>query len=501
MQAPPSYNTVWCDRMADPWHNTIKPPCFEFTIQFIVRVSMRKIFILISLIILAGLQAEALRIIGSAPDYAGRTLEFFSVSDPVSKTPVPCFMLNIDDQGKFNAEAAVLENLYCYSDFGIYRGRMILVPGRDITLELPPLREKRFEESKNPYFEPVEIWLKTGGDSGNEITNMISQFDTRFYRFTDTYFNQLYYKQMKSYADTIRGKLDKEFGKNRDPLFREHLRIRMASLEADVMRSGRERIAGELKDLPPGAWFRPAFTDFLNRLFVNTLSTESKSPTGSKLRLWVARENLTELRNWTSRFTAAPSPLSDVILLKLLHDAWYSGEFSKTAIWKMVTSGYFTSHNQKEIRQIAAHLSEKISYLQPGTTAPEISLPSVDLHTWCSAANTGQYLYILFADLEIPICQEQVKYLKTMAEKTGNPVQFLVVLSPSKKVSNEEFMSRHQIPGIMVTDTPNRKTGRDYRVRSYPSAFLLDSRHRVVLAPARTPLDGFEFQFEDMIKR
>jgi hypothetical protein len=76
-----------------------------------------------------------------------------------------------------------------------------------------------------------------------------------------------------------------------------------------------------------------------------------------------------------------------------------------------------------------------------------------------------------------------------------------VVLSPSEKISNEEFMSRHQIPGIMVTDTPNRKTGRDYRVRSYPSAFLLDSRHRVVLAPARTPLDGFEFQFEDLIKK
>ncbi len=61
-------------------------------------------------------------------------------------------------------------------------------------------------------------------------------------------------------------------------------------------------------------------------------------------------------------------------------------------------------------------------------------------------------------------------------------------------------MSRHQIPGIMVTDTPHRKSGREYKVRSYPSAFLLDHQHRVILAPARTPLDGFEFQFEDMKK-
>lgn len=110
------------------------------------------------------------------------------------------------------------------------------------------------------------------------------------------------------------------------------------------------------------------------------------------------------------------------------------------------------------------------------------------------------FLYLLFADLEIPVCREQVRYLKTMAEKTGSKVEFLIVLSPSQKVNNTEFMSSNQIPGIMVTDTPNRKTGKEYKVRSYPSAFLLDGQHRVVLAPARTPLDGFEFQYTDLKK-
>ena len=166
----------------------------------------------------------------------------------------------------------------------------------------------------------------------------------------------------------------------------------------------------------------------------------------------------------------------------------------------MVTSDYFTAHILKEIRQMAATLSEKINYLQPGTAAPGICLPSGDNLTWCSTANTLTYLYILFADLEIPVCREQVKYLKTMAEKTGSQVQFLIVLTPSQKVNNTEFLSRNQIPGIMVTDTPNRKAGREYKVRSYPSAFLLDRQHRVVLAPARPPLDGFEFQFEDLTK-
>ncbi len=330
---------------------------------------MRKFFILFSLINLAGLQALALRITGSAPEYAGRTLEFFSVSDPVSRTPVPCFMVNIDGQGKFTAEAAVHENLYCYSDFGIYRGKLILVPGRDIILELPPLREKRFEESKNPYFEPVEIWLKVDDRSENALNNLVSRFDARYFQLTDTWFSQLYYRQMKNYLDSVRIRLDVEFQRYSDPAFTRHRELRMKSLEADMTRAGREKVAGSLKQGSPQTWNQPAFSEFLNRLFVNSLSTESKSPGGSMLRLWVARENLVELSRWTRSFTATEAPLADLILLKMLHDAYYSGEFSKPAILKMVGSPWFSQNNQSAIREVAAYCTGKTEFPQEGRTS------------------------------------------------------------------------------------------------------------------------------------
>ena len=146
----------------------------------------------------------------------------------------------------------------------------------------------------------------------------------------------------------------------------------------------------------------------------------------------------------------------------------------------MVTSDYFTAHILKEIRQMAATLSEKINYLQPGTAAPGICLPSGDNLTWCSTANTLTYLYILFADLEIPVCREQVKYLKTMAEKTGSQVQFLIVLTPSQKVNNTEFLSRNQIPGIMVTVaiTVSRSPLLHLKLNSYESGVSVPSVRR-----------------------
>ncbi len=82
-----------------------------------------------------------------------------------------------------------------------------------------------------------------------------------------------------------------------------------------------------------------------------------------------------------------------------------------------------------------------------------------------------------------------------MTEKTGAGLQVVIVAAPTDKVNIGEFFSGNQIPGIVVTDQKINSVARQYRVRSYPSAFLLDKDHRVVLAPAKTPLDGFEFQF------
>ena len=105
------------------------------------------------------------------------------------------------------------------------------------------------------------------------------------------------------------------------------------------------------------------------------------------------------------------------------------------------------------------------------------------------------YQYILFADLEIPVCREQVKYLKTIQEKIGQELDILLILTPATRVSNQDFIRTEQIPGKIVNDTNDKAIGKKYKIRSYPSALLLNRDHKVVLSPAKTPLDGFEYQF------
>jgi hypothetical protein len=330
--------------------------------------------------------------------------------------------------------------------------------------------------------------------SREELNTLFARFDQQFYQLSQKYFNQLYMRQQRNYLDSVRIPLEKEFSQVNAPLFQHHLQLQLKTIEAGIMRAGREKLMAGMTGLPAQAWKLPAFADLVDRLFTNTLSLESKSATGASLRTMVARRSLADLKKWTETYTGTSSPLSDMLTIKMLHDAFYSGEFSKINIIQLLQAENFTRHNHSEIRSSANSVVEKLQFLFPGTAAPVIGLPTLAGDTLYSTTSTKPYQYIIFADLEIPVGQEQVKYLTEINERIGSRVDILLVLTPSTRVNNKEFIKSNNIPGRVVIDTETNAIGRKYKVRSYPSAYLVNREHKVVLAPAKTPLDGFEHQ-------
>lgn len=454
---------------------------------------------LITVVMLTGVlfsvqPASGARLEGFEPDYAGRTIEFMTWTDPVSKNERTAFLLTIGPQGRIQVETGVTELLFCYADFDSYRGKLILVPGQTIKIKLPPLKEKSFEESKNPYFKPVELWIPGQVDGKEDLTTRFARFDQLFYGLQDRYFDQLYYRQQRNFLDSMRIKIDRESGGNGGREFQWHRQLMLKTVEAGILRAGREKLMGSLNDLPSEAWRLPAFADLTDRLLTGTLSQESKSANGARLRNMVTQRDVAGLKKWTETLTGTISPLSDLLLVKLLHDAFYSGDFSKNSIFQILQLPHYTGHSVRILRTAAAETLKKLQHLYPGTEAPVICLPSPSGDTLCSSGATKPFQYILFADLEIPVCREQVKYLAEIHQRIGEQVDILLILSPSSRINNAEFIAANKIPGRIVTDSQALKTGNTYRIRSYPSALLLNRDHRVVLAPAKTPLDGFELQ-------
>nr|WP_282189100.1 redoxin domain-containing protein [Maribellus sp. YY47] len=129
-----------------------------------------------------------------------------------------------------------------------------------------------------------------------------------------------------------------------------------------------------------------------------------------------------------------------------------------------------------------------------GSKAPAICLNDLDEKKQCTEEDHGKFKYIVFADVETRVCQEQLKYLSRVDELFNKHLEIYVVLRNTGKESIKAFFEEQKVPAVKLVDTDGAFI-KQYQIRSFPQCFLLNENHEVVFEHTKTPLDGFEQQF------
>lgn len=426
------------------------------------------------------------------PKYVSKKLVFYGYSDPVSQKTGPVFTLETDKTGKASGAVDVQNTQFVFCDFGIYRGLLLLEPGQTLKIQLPPVREKTFADEKNPYFEPVKFWFAT--ENKTQLNNQVSAFSAKLGQLSDKYFDQLYFRQLKPYLDSVRIQMDKDFGNVKNETFVLHKTFSLKLVEVEAFRLKPADYATVFNGVKTHFWFHPAFTDLFGKTFSGLLSFDSKSVKGADLKKAVNQGNIQFLVAHLKTKYKLTGDVLDLALLKILHDAWYSGDFSKTSIQQMLKATRFTGHQNTVIRETAENISEKISFLQTSSTAPPICLKNMEGTKTCTNSTKGKYKYILFADTEVAVSREHLKYLTSIAQKYPKNLEIFIVLRKTDAASLKKFFTENEVHAVKLIDE-NEEFATIYKIRSFPQCFLLDENHKVKIAPAKAPLDGFEQQF------
>lgn len=453
---------------------------------------MGKTGLIIGIFLLLGFYASAAHIRCENKAYAGKTLVFYRLDDPISGSKSKAFELPVNADGKGEVDFDVRETGYFFADFGIYRGMLFLSPNESLRLKLPPYKAKSFVDEKNPYFQPIAFWFIS--EEGNHLSDKISAFDQRLNQTVDQYFNELYLQQSKTVFDSLQHTLDAMVSPEANAALHAHKKLKLQLLEADVFRKNPEAYAAIFNDIDPAMWPTPAFTELLNKSFDNQLSFMAQAIKGRDIRTAVADQNLRALQTAVATQFKVSGSACDLILLKLLHDAFYSNEFSKTAIQNLVGNTHFTAHKNAQIKTAAANIGEKFSFLSLGSTAPVICMNSISGDKVCTDMQTNQFKYLVFADIETAVCREQLKYLSRINELFPQHLAIYVILRNTQADLAKAFFTENHVDAQIVIDTDNQHADR-YKIRSYPQCFLLDEQHRVVFEYTKAPLDGFEDQF------
>lgn len=463
-------------------------------------MSRRAFFILFLLII--SLTAQAAKIEGRHEAYAGKKLTFFRHSDPVTQNSVPVFTIEFDNEGRFFTEIEIEETTFVFTDFGIYRGMLFIGSGEHIQLMLPPYREKSFADRKNPYFNPVEFWFTT--PDGNHLNDHISAFDTQLNQLTDRFFDQLYFNQSKTIFDTILVNIEKQFGDVSDPAFVWHKKLKIKSVETDAFRLEPAKVSPVFTGPEIARWNDPAFIELFDKVFSNQLGFEARTTRGNVVRQAIMKHDIVFLNTLVKEKYNLKGTTAGLVILKLLHDAFFSGDFSRNDVLSMVGLPALQQHQNKYLREMAKKVKGKLEHLKPGSKAPVICLKDTYGHRVCSDNTPGaeeqKFKYLIFADTEMVVCQEHLKYLTRIKEQFASHLEIFVVLRKTDLIEMKIFLEEKEIPGVHLVDE-NGEYIEKYRVKSFPASFLLNAGHEVVFQQTKTPLDGFEQQFGPYLRQ
>ncbi len=459
---------------------------------------MRFIFLLFGLFFYANLVGAEVIIHCENKEYAGQRLEFFSPADPVTAEKELAFTLEFDQSGKSRTTVNCSNALNVFCEFGIYHGMLLIEPNSTLELKLPPIRRKSFADEKNPYFMPVSFWFVT--TNPQQANNLISDFDIQLNQLTDKYFDQLYFRQSRKIYDSLLYFLNKKFDSPASEAFQFHKKMKLKMVEAEAFRLKPEDYSQIFSGIKPEYWLRPSFTELFGKTFGGQLSFEAKTLKGADIRKAVNSSNVSFLLDHVKSKYNISGEIAELALLKMLHDAFYSGDFSKAAIQQMVKSERFTKSKTTLINTTAKNISAKLSHLQPGTLAAPVCLKTIAGLSVCTNTNKTKFKYLVFADTEMSVCREQLKNINTLLEKFEKNLEIFVILRNTSAAAMKKYLSEDKIGGVKLLD----ETGKyieEYNVKSYPQCFLLDENHRMKFEAAKAPLDGFEQQFGTFLQR
>ncbi len=432
------------------------------------------------------------KITGIAPGYAQNTIDLNTLHDFISEDKIKLGNIRINSEYVFSLEFELNETTLCFADFDGYHGMIYLEPGKTYQIILPPKRTLTDSQKRNPFVKPEAIWFGIVNPSADELNFQIQKFEQTYSSHENKYFDQIFIGHSKSLADSVKQMLDQEFPATNSTFLESHKLFRQANLDfalnqgksADFMRTYFSTTLPNYQLASYATIFNQVFTNYFNVLTNNSQMAEIKN--------LINTSALTKLDEYFQNKLHFNRELSHWVLLKSMKDAFYSKQFSKASILKMldqVKNEGWTVYEQKTAQLIRTRLT----WLSSGTIPPTIILKDMEGKNLNFSDFRNSYIYLHFTDPKNTICRQHLEELKKIAKHYPEKLVIINVIPDRSGFKNESGWV-----GIFTTTDTN--IAESYKVKTFPNSFLIGKDGKLLLSPAPNPIDGLDRQLGQIFK-
>lgn len=453
--------------------------------------------LLLALVILAlSLTEKAwsvpVKISGKAPEYALNSVDLYRYHDFISEEKIILGTIQFNAEGLFRLDIELTETCLCRADFDGYHGMIYLEPGKSYELVFPPKRILSESQKRNPFVKPEAVWLGLGNPVKNELNIQIQQFEQAYSRYENNSFNQIFINRSKSVIDTVKRRLDNEFPETQSSFFESHKLFRKSTLDFALNQGKTAGFMETYFSKTEPCYQLAAYATAFNQVFLNYFNVLTGTMHGAAIKTLMGTSNLQALDDYFQKQLHFNQKLSHWVLLKALNDAYYSKQFSTTSVLKMLDQVKNAGWSDYE-RKTALLIRSKLTYLSSGTFPPALALKDMNGQKINLSDFPNTYIYLHFTDPKNIICRQHLDALKITAATFKEKLVIIHVIPKTSGFKNDGNWA-----GIFTTTENDLE--KTFKVKTFPTSFLLGKDGKLLLSPAPNPIDGLDRQLAQLFK-
>ena len=460
-----------------------------------MREYLRKILLCsLCLLELSASSVYATHVFGSAKEYANSELVFYRYQDRITYMKEEVFRLKVDAEGNFDANFGIDRITYLFAEFGVYYVYFYAEPDGNYEIVLPEYVERTNAELFNSYFEPTEMHLGIKNMKDTDLNYLIMDFDYYFNRYYNLKMEELYINGLKTDVDTFINNINARYKKYNNTYFQQYRRYRIAALKEMVTKREYESaLVYSYYSNKEILYDNPAYMDLFNSIYNNYFDNYLVSPGGADLyRVITYGHSISLLHKLIgSNPKHKRKQFRELVMLKGLNDAFANDNLQWLPLLLTLDSLYITTEYPIH-QQIAQNIADNSLTMAKGTVALPFELPDTIGNMMSLNDFRGKYLYLQFANTQTYSSAAEFDVLKRVYNRYKGLCIFVTILTDSDKEKAKKFIADHSLNWTFLFADVNSKVISDYKVRAYPTYYLIDPKGILVMSPAPSPAENFE---------
>ena len=432
----------------------------------------------------------------TAPEYAGNTFSFYTIPNFLTDKQEIVGEGTVDAKGNFKCTIELTEEMPVYSEFGVYKGWLVVNPEETLDIVLPPKVEKK---SSNPYFRPKLAHLGINGVGDDNINVLIEGFTRQYTMQTSKNMQQIFYRRSLETAEVVIADLQNQFPVTENSYFESYKRYKYATVKYTALIQDPQPVMDEYFVNQPILYTQPEYSELFDKLFTKYLQYATQQVNGQKISVMLNSGAFEQLLDWLTLDMQFDKPLAEAIILKGIKPLFYSKRFNTVGLFNILQK--ITETSEITIHKTAANkIFNELARTMYGALAPELDLVDIDgnLVTWENFE--GMYVYLCFTRTDNEKFIPHKELIKQFQIKYKDDLAIVIVLEDDEIENNTELLKSDGFEWTVLRGTTRREVYESFNVRILPTYFLIDPQGRMAGSQAPWPDENFEMQFANILK-